>query len=235
MLRFMQAQNAPLYEPPTRTRGATRTKGATVRIRALQHMNIIHLRKVIADETAQMLRNKTTNFEQMERVRKLLKNYVTALRDLKFMLERPSQSDEVAKFIKNLLYINTEEDAAILVHSGVESSSSTGLKWGTQIRFKEFIGYGGKIDLQVKKEKEKLAFSLRLQMAIFGGLALIAPMLIMRLHPTLLTQLLTTSLFVLSFGTALAFLLKDSDEKYIVSASAAYTAVLVVFVGASGS
>jgi hypothetical protein len=60
---------APLYTSHSQKRGAI------VRVRTLQQMNIIHLRKVIADETAEMLRNNTVNFEQMERVRKLLKNY----------------------------------------------------------------------------------------------------------------------------------------------------------------
>jgi hypothetical protein len=160
---------------------------------------------------------------------------VTALRDLKYMLERPSQADEVANFMKDLLYINTKDDAAILVHSGVEAHNSPELKWGTQIRVSDFTGYKGNTYHQVKKKKEELAFFSRLQMAFFGGVAVIVPMLIMRLHPTLLTQLLTTSLFVLSFGTVLAIFLKTADATYIVSASAAYAAVLVVFVGASGS
>lgn len=86
----------------------------------------------------------------------------------------------------------------------------------------------------VNRERFK-RFVRRLLTALFGGLALIGPMLIMRLHATLLTQLLTASLFILAFGCVLAFFLENTDETYIASASAAYAAVLVVFVGASST
>ena len=71
-------------------------------------------------------------------------------------------------------------------------------------------------------------------MALFGGVALVAPMLIMRLHPTELTTLLTTSLCVLGVGVVLAWFMKDAAKKDILAATAAYAAVLVVFVGTSG-
>jgi hypothetical protein len=56
----------------------------------------------------------------------------------------------------------------------------------------------------------------------------------MRLHPTLLTELLTTSVFVFVLGIILAWYMKDADKKDILGATAAYTAVLVVSVGTSG-
>jgi VIT1/CCC1 family predicted Fe2+/Mn2+ transporter len=71
-------------------------------------------------------------------------------------------------------------------------------------------------------------------MALFGGLALIAPMLIMRLHSTLITQLVTTSVFVLAVGIVLAWYMRDADKKDILASTAAYAAVLVVFVGTGG-
>lgn len=71
----------------------------------------------------------------------------------------------------------------------------------------------------------------RLCMAYFGGLILIAPMLIMRLHPTLLTVVLTTSVFIVVVGIALAVAMTDADPKDVLGATAAYAAVLVVFVG----
>lgn len=71
----------------------------------------------------------------------------------------------------------------------------------------------------------------RLYMALFGGLILIAPMLIMRLHTDLLTVVLTTSVFVVVVGIILASVMKDAEAKDILGAAAAYAAVLVVFVG----
>ena len=77
-------------------------------------------------------------------------------------------------------------------------------------------------------------FLARLGMALFGGLALIAPMLIMVLHESILTSLLTTSVFVLVIGATFALFMNDAQQKDVVGATAAYAAVLVVFVGASG-
>jgi uncharacterized BrkB/YihY/UPF0761 family membrane protein len=62
-------------------------------------------------------------------------------------------------------------------------------------------------------------FVSRMKMAIFGGYALVIPMLIMTLHPTPLTNLLTTTLFVLAVAVVLAAWMTDA------------AAVLVVFVG----
>jgi hypothetical protein len=91
--------------------------------------------------------------------------------------------------------------------------------------------------------------------AVSGGGALIAPMLIMVLHPSRNTSLITTCVFVFAFALALATfnslalyvgqflrslgLKKDVLEgvrlqaKDILGATAAYAAVLVVFVGTS--
>ncbi len=78
------------------------------------------------------------------------------------------------------------------------------------------------------------ALYARLIMALGGGFALVVPMLIMVLHPTLLTTLLTTSCFVLAVGVCLAVVMIDSEPKDIIACTAAYAAVLVVFVGAGG-
>lgn len=70
-------------------------------------------------------------------------------------------------------------------------------------------------------------------MAAIGGAFLIGPMLLMVLHKSLLTMLLTTSLCVASFGGLMAFYL---DEPFnVLSGTAAYAAVLVVFVGTSNA
>jgi hypothetical protein len=74
------------------------------------------------------------------------------------------------------------------------------------------------------------AFLRRLRMAFFGGVSLIAPMLIMVLHKDILTTLLTTSVSVLLFGFAVAAFSTESPET-VLAVVAAYAAVLVVFVG----
>lgn len=68
-------------------------------------------------------------------------------------------------------------------------------------------------------------------MALFGGVALIAPMLIMTLHESKLTPLLTTLLFVVGVAVVLAWRFDEAKSQDIIGATAAYAAVLVVFVG----
>jgi hypothetical protein len=90
------------------------------------------------------------------------------------------------------------------------------------------------LDRQGREERElRYASISRLQMAMFGGVALITPMLIMALHPQLNVALITTSIATVVFGVLIAFGAKDSTGKDVLGATAAYAAVLVVFVGTS--
>ncbi|KAF4449364.1 lysyl oxidase-like protein 2 3 4 [Fusarium austroafricanum] len=84
------------------------------------------------------------------------------------------------------------------------------------------------------KAKERKALWSRLIMALVGGFALIGPMLIMVLHPTKLTSLLTTSIFTFAAAVCLAVFMKDSEPKDVIGFTAAYAAVLVVFIGTGG-
>jgi hypothetical protein len=75
-----------------------------------------------------------------------------------------------------------------------------------------------------------------------GGLALIGPMLLMVLHKTLLTTLLTSSVAVILFAFLIAMISSglipgtktiDLGPRDVLAATATYAAVLVVFVGVS--
>lgn len=90
------------------------------------------------------------------------------------------------------------------------------------------------LDKRGREERDqRKAFTQRLLMAMFGGVALIAPMLIMVLHPTRTVSLVTTSVATILFALVLAFGAQDSSGKDVLGATAAYAAVLVVFVGTS--
>src|SRR5205807_6979176 len=78
-------------------------------------------------------------------------------------------------------------------------------------------------------EMTKLAqFQDRFTLGLFGGLALIAPMLLMVLHKDLLTTLLAVSASTILFAGALAFFSPDLKGETVLGAVAAYAAVLVV-------
>lgn len=68
-------------------------------------------------------------------------------------------------------------------------------------------------------------FNKRLGMALFGGLVLILPMLIMVLHPRKTKSLITSSIFTMAFALVQAFWADAKTD--LVLSTAAYAAVLV--------
>ena len=151
------------------------------------------------------------------------------------MLEKTSEDTRVAQFLRDKFYITAKDDNAVLAYANLDHKIPSHAHWERGLLVPNFTGYGGYSFGVDNDQLNTTRFIMRLRMAVFGGLALIVPMLIMRLHPTLLTQLLTASLFILAFGLALAIVMDKTDEMYIASATAAYAAVLVVFVGSSSS
>lgn len=72
-------------------------------------------------------------------------------------------------------------------------------------------------------------FQQRLGVAAVGGVFLIVPMWLMILHNTLYTAQVSTTVFVAIFGLIMALFLDSLKD--VLSSTAAYAAVLVVFVG----
>lgn len=72
-------------------------------------------------------------------------------------------------------------------------------------------------------------FQGRITIAAVAGLFLIGPMWLMVLHNELYTTLSVTTVFVAAFGLVMAWFLEKPKE--VMSGTAAYAAVLVVFVG----
>lgn len=95
--------------------------------------------------------------------------------------------------------------------------------------FREFDQQG-----RLQREKNQ-AFTQRIFMGLFGGIALICPVLIMVLHPSQNTNLITVSVATSLFAVVLAIGASDRTGKDVLAATAAYTAVLVVFFRPSGS
>lgn len=87
---------------------------------------------------------------------------------------------------------------------------------------------GGTRDENVRKARVK-GFRQRLGVAVVGGAFLIGPMWLMVLHNTLYTALVSTTVCVVIFGFVMALRLDRPMD--VLSNTAAYAAVLVVFVG----
>ncbi|CZR51373.1 uncharacterized protein PAC_01248 [Phialocephala subalpina] len=94
----------------------------------------------------------------------------------------------------------------------------------------EMFGGSGNIGNQ---EEAFAKFLRRLGMLGVGWSFLIGPMLLMVLRKSLLTTLLTTSLCVLAFGMYMTWVLDEPFD--VLSGTAAYAAVFVVFIGTSTS
>lgn len=87
----------------------------------------------------------------------------------------------------------------------------------------------------MRKRNEVRLFFERFTLGVFGGLAIIAPMLIMALSNSLVISLVVTSVTTMLFAVLLALpmLGGGSDGQTVLAAVAAYAAILVVFVGTS--
>ncbi|KAK0740344.1 hypothetical protein B0T18DRAFT_417771 [Schizothecium vesticola] len=120
------------------------------------------------------------------------------------------------------------EEARTLAREADEISEKIGTKLLTAMR----VTTSGITRVQQRRRRQDMW--ARLLMALGGGLALIAPMLIMVLHPSKATALVTTCCFVVAVAIALAIFMRDSKPKDVVACTMAYAAVLVVFVGLGG-
>lgn len=80
------------------------------------------------------------------------------------------------------------------------------------------------------RKAEKKQMILRFVYALAGGLGLLAPMLIMVYVPGTTASMATTCAFMLVFALGLAWF-SDAQPREILTISAGYAAVLVVFVG----
>lgn len=121
-----------------------------------------------------------------------------------------------------------------LEHVPVECRQSKG-EWFS-VNFCEPI-YAADITRGSLSKEEKFNQTLqRLGMAILGGAFLIGPMWLMVLKNQLYTTLITTTAFVLGFGIVISIVPTFVDGarlgmETVMSVTAAYAAVLVVFVG----
>jgi len=97
-----------------------------------------------------------------------------------------------------------------------------------------------RLDLQGERGFRPRQASLSVQIigstivALFSGACIIAPMVVMSIRPGHSRNLITVSVSVILFGFFLAAVVQVKSKEIFVAA-ATYAAVLVVFVGASGS
>lgn len=104
------------------------------------------------------------------------------------------------------------------------------LSWSGSVK-ERFIAYSDSADDEYAFERKRVGLARRFIMAMVGGLALVVPLLITALHPTLEKALITTCIAIVLFSLYLALASPKLKETELLGSSAAYAAVLVVFVG----
>ncbi|KAI1324197.1 hypothetical protein F5Y16DRAFT_402604 [Xylariaceae sp. FL0255] len=84
---------------------------------------------------------------------------------------------------------------------------------------------------RLNKRQWTKRFHQRLRMAIFGGIAILVPVIIMSFRTKLSEQLIITSVATVLFAIWSVIIGTDASGKDVLASTAAYAAVLVVFVG----
>lgn len=96
----------------------------------------------------------------------------------------------------------------------------------------EDAGMIGDARAWTKERARNASFYKRFWFGLAGGLALIAPMLLILLHHDRVTALATASVATVLFAVTMAFYHEaDASPLALVGATAAYSAVLIVLVG----
>ncbi|CZR66333.1 uncharacterized protein PAC_16234 [Phialocephala subalpina] len=231
-----------------------------VNLATLQRMNIHAIQRDLVRLTSKIVlsgrmevhpqRDETVS--QALQVRKLMKEYCTAWRDWDLILKSASvaENDQFRITTHTALSACLIEEAGMLTkemifraqeHLPVEERLSLRLlepldRNSTTSRLPGEPRHAALKDDKIQEATQRFFWG------IGGGLALIGPMLLMVLHKTLLTTLLTSSLAVILFAFVVAMISSglipgtktiDLGPRDVLAATATYAAVLVVFVGVS--
>lgn len=226
--------------------------GASLSIRKLLDMDEYYLQAQLRQEYANILRTRSVNRDQMSRIRNLLAYW----RDLhKVSLEPDDEEEsllrmrlELGKLAKKDKTGEAEEHEKpkrrLTVDTLKEVEQSKPVRrFEAVVRFfhldnamgpdtaHSYLDYKTRMRRVERFERKRIRFSRRLVTALIGGLVLAVPVLIMALRPSLNKSLITTCAAVTIFSLYLALATSSLNQTELLGASAAYAAVLAVFVG----
>ncbi|KAI9713561.1 MAG: hypothetical protein M1820_000943 [Bogoriella megaspora] len=200
-------------------------------IERLHRENINYLQAVLVKDYRVSRRATGQSLSHLETVERDLQRYSTALDNYKAFLRMSSSAFENRSSINNLA--TGIEALPRIMDSTVRNQTEVELMslWRERLYHTD-----------VRKPLwKRLSASLRLRsliarfvMAVFGGLWLVVPMVIMAINPNITKSLITTAVSVFCFAVSTAVFATTADPKDVLSSTAAYAAVLVVFVGVGG-
>lgn len=218
----------------------------------LQKLGIQAMRRSLAECAVKIVRDKSLSVAEAKRTSNLMHRYCTsvgltlrtssrvhadilqgeALKDLNYMKEMHSKYVEQDPF---KMVSSVQRDHLTMAEVGLLEYIIKEHKCEPDapddLRDPTLIGTPRGSANELERLRD---FLLRLGFGVLGGVALVGPMVLMILHNTLVTQVATTGVATFLFAVCMAsYRGPDASPLAVVGTTAAYAAVLVVFVGTS--
>ncbi|KAK5115432.1 hypothetical protein LTR85_009892 [Meristemomyces frigidus] len=229
--RLFDAGKNEVFATLTRSHDPTKPKTAVLNIATLQHMALQQFQYEIARYVSVMYHSGQfhTEMEGYKPLNDLLSKYCDAVRNLDYMKKCALGGHEKDAF---LMKSSRSLERKIMVTVGLVPHHvlpAGPLPLPRDAHCPKLRDMGRNEANRAAYEKQRL---LRFAMAGFGGLLLIVPMLTMAEVPGKIASLTTTCVAILVFAALISWFTNLGPNE-VLATTAAYAAVLVVFVGTS--
>ncbi|KAK0743525.1 hypothetical protein B0T18DRAFT_415393 [Schizothecium vesticola] len=215
----------------------------------LQRVNITNLGVKLVRLKSRIQKNQKAGEEDLETLQKYLEDYTTAIRNYRYHHGHKELDKAELRGRKLLLsrFFQSKDDFNDPFHSHYAFfKDDDGLIDPLRKIFMKYLPLRLTYSAQERRQRRKeysegkepkyvskfVDRSVRLLVALTGGLFLVAPMIVMTIDASQNKSLITVSVAVVLFALSLSFGVKVSNVETLVS-TATYAAVLVVFVGTS--
>ncbi|TEA15160.1 hypothetical protein C8034_v002609 [Colletotrichum sidae] len=206
-----------------------------ITLRTLQRMVLHDLQKQVTELVAKIHETNNASRERMDKARELMATYV---RDYDYMVQKANEAKELLMFdpftitSRNKLGGYLFKDTGALP-SGVSIDDGAIYRRDPEMGKVWVNSLPGVTSKEITETSNQALIWERLWMGLAGGVAIIAPVLVMVLRRDLLTRLLTLGVSVFIFTFVLAVAAAKMRGETVVGLVAAYAAVIVVFIGVS--
>ncbi|KUJ14306.1 uncharacterized protein LY89DRAFT_784274 [Mollisia scopiformis] len=193
----------------------------------LQRLSLYAMRQELTAKAIKIKEDESLSGEEAGSIKTLISEYCNALRDFDYMREKDSDADRDPFYLTYARWC----DWSVMkpkIASLYKGDPLYMLQVPRDTSDPEMVG-----DARgwAKKREDRRGFIMRLWFGLGGGLASIAPMLIVIQHRDRNTALVTASVGMLLFAMFMAYYHeRDASPFALVGATAAYAAVLVVLV-----
>ncbi|KAH6703239.1 hypothetical protein BKA61DRAFT_680859 [Leptodontidium sp. MPI-SDFR-AT-0119] len=201
----------------------------------LHHMNLHYFEVELAAELADVMDEKTaTDRKQMLRIRKTLREYSAAIVDYERVLKlwQVPKEGKLTPFHQTILPKAFMKGLTRDPKTNPKADPKKGSKKVSKSDIQSSHTWDNAYMSLSSGNEWATSFTSRIGAAFLGGLALIAPMLIMSVHEATMKNLITTCVAVVLVSGLLAWF-STGPWNDVVGLTAAYAAVLVVYIGTS--